>query len=442
MRKIAGEINPADLYTKHLESKAKIEQLIQLFGAEFREGRPAAAPQLREDPAKDPANILCSDDCVIAMAHDLTILLHLMDKEHIDRHYAVAKIDEGCNRGWTDLIRPADELADPGPDGHLEFSPVMSRDGALMIESEDIYFGTTTVDDDNDHTPTDYGSSMAHFGTSNHATKDSAPNTDAPSINDYESSMADPSASNHVITDNGSHMTHLGTDVQRMARLEASCTCSSFPAISGKNYEGERSGARPQRKKRMMQAVLVGGVDRGKRYSNNRDEGNRPQEEGEKQRSIDGEIEHNQIQRAKSGETKFDGNSYQRQGFRPPLYPRDDRRIGRSSLVQLGEHLRGHPRNPSFVSCDFSYGSPQSSLSAAGSMGECLTDNDILTDGLPMCRDVAHARSAALRDRASTHTHRGVACTDMRASSHHFSLLPIVAQGVLALPSVGTVAPQ
>ena len=26
-RKIAGEVNPADLYTKHLESKAKIEQL-------------------------------------------------------------------------------------------------------------------------------------------------------------------------------------------------------------------------------------------------------------------------------------------------------------------------------------------------------------------------------------------------------------------------------
>ena len=36
VRKIAGEVNPADLYTKHLESKAKIEQLVNLFGAEFR----------------------------------------------------------------------------------------------------------------------------------------------------------------------------------------------------------------------------------------------------------------------------------------------------------------------------------------------------------------------------------------------------------------------
>ena len=51
MRKIAGEFNPADLYTKHLESKAKIEQLVSLFGGEFREGRAESAPQLREDPA-------------------------------------------------------------------------------------------------------------------------------------------------------------------------------------------------------------------------------------------------------------------------------------------------------------------------------------------------------------------------------------------------------
>ena len=38
VRKIAGEFNPADRYTKHLESKAKIEQLVSLFGGEFRDG--------------------------------------------------------------------------------------------------------------------------------------------------------------------------------------------------------------------------------------------------------------------------------------------------------------------------------------------------------------------------------------------------------------------
>ena len=48
VRKIAGEFNPADRYTKHLESKAKIEQFVSLFGGEFRGGRAEAAPQLRE----------------------------------------------------------------------------------------------------------------------------------------------------------------------------------------------------------------------------------------------------------------------------------------------------------------------------------------------------------------------------------------------------------
>ena len=38
VRKIAGEVNPADLCTKHIESKAKVEQLIGLFGGVLRGG--------------------------------------------------------------------------------------------------------------------------------------------------------------------------------------------------------------------------------------------------------------------------------------------------------------------------------------------------------------------------------------------------------------------
>ena len=51
VRKIAGEDNPGDFYTKHLELKAKIEQLVGLLGGEFRGGRAEGAPQLRQDPA-------------------------------------------------------------------------------------------------------------------------------------------------------------------------------------------------------------------------------------------------------------------------------------------------------------------------------------------------------------------------------------------------------
>ena len=45
--KVAGGSNPADLFTKHLGSRAKLDQLIALFHCKFPEGRPATAPALR-----------------------------------------------------------------------------------------------------------------------------------------------------------------------------------------------------------------------------------------------------------------------------------------------------------------------------------------------------------------------------------------------------------
>jgi hypothetical protein len=47
VRKVRGDVNPADLFTKHLPSREKVHQLLGLFGCEYREGRPAAAPLLR-----------------------------------------------------------------------------------------------------------------------------------------------------------------------------------------------------------------------------------------------------------------------------------------------------------------------------------------------------------------------------------------------------------
>ena len=47
LRKVRGEVNPADLFTKHQLSKDRVESLVRLFGCEYREGRPDSAPQLR-----------------------------------------------------------------------------------------------------------------------------------------------------------------------------------------------------------------------------------------------------------------------------------------------------------------------------------------------------------------------------------------------------------
>ena len=48
LRKLRGGVKPADVFTKHLSSRERVTTLTQLFGCEFREGRPAKAPQLRK----------------------------------------------------------------------------------------------------------------------------------------------------------------------------------------------------------------------------------------------------------------------------------------------------------------------------------------------------------------------------------------------------------
>ena len=47
VRKVKGEYNPADLFTKHLPSGEKVHQLVRLFGCYYSEGRPEKAPTLR-----------------------------------------------------------------------------------------------------------------------------------------------------------------------------------------------------------------------------------------------------------------------------------------------------------------------------------------------------------------------------------------------------------
>ena len=48
LRKVRGEVNPADLFTKHLSSSERVTDLLKLLNCTFRAGRPEAAPQMRK----------------------------------------------------------------------------------------------------------------------------------------------------------------------------------------------------------------------------------------------------------------------------------------------------------------------------------------------------------------------------------------------------------
>jgi hypothetical protein len=48
LRKVPGVANPADLFTKHSLSKERVLDLLRLFSCEYREGRAANAPQVKQ----------------------------------------------------------------------------------------------------------------------------------------------------------------------------------------------------------------------------------------------------------------------------------------------------------------------------------------------------------------------------------------------------------
>ena len=47
LRKVLGEVNPADLFTKHSLSRERLMKLVDLFSCRFQGGRAEAAPLTR-----------------------------------------------------------------------------------------------------------------------------------------------------------------------------------------------------------------------------------------------------------------------------------------------------------------------------------------------------------------------------------------------------------
>ena len=117
LRKVPGESNPADLFTKHLESKAKLDQVVSLFNCEFRDGRAASAPQLKAGlHAQAP-----TDEAVFI--HDGNMLPHQHLPEDLEEYFPSGYTGRlGADVGE---VLPKDELKDPGPRG--KFEPTSTR---------------------------------------------------------------------------------------------------------------------------------------------------------------------------------------------------------------------------------------------------------------------------------------------------------------------------
>lgn len=141
LRKIKGTENPADLFTKHHPTAGKLEQLVELFGASFREGRAAAAPTMRRE----------------RLTHETLGDAYNVDEERVEYPTLVPQRNIG-GPGGGDLIGPEDdeiieqdEAGDPlGAEGMEIAGQLVARPGEFgrkrkFREREGVNPGTPRV---------------------------------------------------------------------------------------------------------------------------------------------------------------------------------------------------------------------------------------------------------------------------------------------------------
>ena len=110
MHKVAGETNPSDLFTKHLESQRKLDDLLRLFKCRMMDGRAASAPAMKLNPGNAKLVEEKHENGHVAVAHDPHVLPH----EHLEED--IAKL--------FPRIEPEDMTHDEEDDEHDLNDPV------------------------------------------------------------------------------------------------------------------------------------------------------------------------------------------------------------------------------------------------------------------------------------------------------------------------------
>ena len=145
-----GTENPADLFTKHMDSAAKLEALVTLHGCEFRGGRPDIAPELKKQknrvqdesraclvrksprgggPAAHNVEVAC-ESLRGSSHHQVTILPHLRPSREIEQLYPEAVLDQEYDEEEECALRDSC-LRDPG-----EVSPPSTVNAQIGSENE------------------------------------------------------------------------------------------------------------------------------------------------------------------------------------------------------------------------------------------------------------------------------------------------------------------
>lgn len=139
LRKAPGERNPADVFTKHIESSPKLKQLMSLFNCEFRAGRSAAAPKLKKNDGKVKGDIGLG---LTAAAVASERLPHQQPRQVLERDHPAAipwpeVYVEEFDRAGARLSDPLQALARTERKARSES---MTTTGALTVVTESAPF--------------------------------------------------------------------------------------------------------------------------------------------------------------------------------------------------------------------------------------------------------------------------------------------------------------
>ena len=130
LRKVRGEVNPADLFTKHLPSGDRVRKLLLLFNCCYEEGRPNSAPQLRKAGDEAPPALHIEEQAVtierdghrypgVWVEGELVPEARLHDQEYLPHEYGndldqmFPRAHAVASPGDEDL-RPHDQLPEGG----------------------------------------------------------------------------------------------------------------------------------------------------------------------------------------------------------------------------------------------------------------------------------------------------------------------------------------
>ena len=144
LRKIPGEENPADLFTKYLVSRDKVGQMVRLLGCQYIDGRAASAPQTRRG---ESGKTTIGDADARHIEEDTPRMPHLdhPDPSDLDQHYPSFSVPAEVGDNNEELWDTWDKVFQRGQEIIADIQASMTANGRRRHETTTTNSTTTNT---------------------------------------------------------------------------------------------------------------------------------------------------------------------------------------------------------------------------------------------------------------------------------------------------------